>query len=117
MVPGRGTLKSRVSKHNKKDEKKMGAPHYVKAPVNGEQLHGGFKYTTGEVLTPQEEERLANIVNGLVYTARAALWFNPETDRGSSGAKAFGEPLAVDGKPVKYVLPDEAAIFPPREVA
>ena len=112
MVTGRGTLIYRVSKHNKKDEKKMGEPHYISAPVKGEQIHGWFEFVDKTPLTVEQEDLLAmDALTKVVLKDRSALWFNPETDRSRTGAKAHGAPLELDGKPVRYVPTDEAAIF------
>lgn len=113
MVSGRGTLISRVSKHNKKDEKKMGEPHYISAPVKGEQIHGWFEFVDKTPLTVEQEDLLAmDALTSVVMKDRSAVWFNPETDRSvKSGAKVHGAPLELDGKPVRYVPTDEAAIF------
>ena len=94
----------------------MGAPHnYLEAPIAGRDIHGGFVTLEGQQLTPEQEQRLAGIINGLVETTRMALWFNPETDRGSAGARAFGAPLEVDGTRVRFTPSFEGAVFPSAE--
>lgn len=93
-------------------------PHYISAPVTGEQIHNWFEFADGTHLTPEQEDQLAiECLSSVVYKERAALWLNPETDRGRTGAKAFNAPLKLGGEPVRYVPSVEAAIFPPREVA
>lgn len=93
-----------------------GERHYVSAPVTGEQIHGWFEFVDHTPLSPEQEDRLAlDSLSQKVFRERAALWLNPETDSRRTGAKAFNQPLEVDGKAVRFVEQQEAAIFPPRE--
>ena len=87
--------------------------NYVKLPVTREKIRGGFCYTTGEKLTPQEEERLAQILDALVRATNQAVWMSPERDR--SEARVFGNPLELDERPLRYTPQREGAIFPVTE--
>ena len=87
--------------------------NYVSLPVTREKIRGGFACTTGERLTPKQEERLAELLDGMVRAVKRAVWMNPETDR--SAAKVFGDPLELDGRRLRYLPSREGAIFPIEE--
>ncbi len=87
--------------------------NYVSLPVTREKIRGGFRYVTGEKLTPEEEERLAHILDELVRTVNRAVWMTPEKDR--TEARVFGNPLELDERPLRYVPQREGAIFPVTE--
>lgn len=94
--------------------------NYVTAPITGDKLHGAFRVVEPALesdtherrrpLTPEEEMRLAGIINRLVSVTRAALWFDPLTD--NKRLRAFGEPVSLDNQELVYVLRQEGAIFP-----
>lgn len=94
--------------------------NYVIAPITGDQIHGAFKVVEPAEgpdvrerkrrLTPEEEARLANVINGLVDTAQLALWFNPLSD--GNRFQAYGQPVTLDDMPVQYALRQEGMVYP-----
>lgn len=80
-------------------------------PVDGESIRGAFTYadrTAGD-FTPEDDATMAEQINHYIVWARESAWFSSERD--GRAATFRGEPLELNGQPVRFRHPGELAVI------